>query len=120
MFSPFVLLYGHQVRGPLDVLREEWTGDMGTAVPVATHALEMREQLAEMAQLVSEHAAKSQQRQKRYYDRGAKSRRFEVGDQVLVLLPKAANRLKLQWTGPYKILKKVGAFDYEIEMPGRR
>ena len=76
-FSPFELLYGRQERGPLDVLREEWTGDRGTAVPVATHVLEMREQLAEMAQLVSEHAAK---RQKRYYDRGVKSRRFEVGD----------------------------------------
>ena len=37
-----------------------------------------------------------------------------------MLLPKAANRLKLQWTGPYKILKKVGAVDYEIEMPRRR
>ena len=36
-FSPFELLYGRQVRGPLDVLREEWTGDRGTAVPVATH-----------------------------------------------------------------------------------
>ena len=37
-----------------------------------------------------------------------------------MLLSKAANRLELQWTGPYKILKKVGAVDYEIEMPGRR
>ena len=80
----------------------------------------MRERLAEMAQLVSEHAAKNQEKQKKYYDRGAKSCRFEVGDQVLVLLPTAANRLKLQWTGPYKIIKKVGAVDYEIEMPGRR
>ena len=50
------------------MLREEWTGDRGTAVPVATHVLEMRERLAEITQLVSEHATKSQQRQKRYYD----------------------------------------------------
>ena len=59
-FSPFELLYGRRVRGPLDVLREEWIGDRGTAVPVATHVIEMGERLAEMAQLVSEHAAKSQ------------------------------------------------------------
>ena len=116
-FSPFELLFGRRVRGPLDVLKEEWTGDRGTAVPVATHVVEMRERLAEMTQLVSENVAKSQQR---YYDRGAKSRRFDVGDQVLVLLPTAANRLKLHWTGPYKITRKVGTVDYEIEMPGRR
>ena len=119
-FSPFELLYGCRVRGPFDVLREEWTGHRETAVPVATHVIEMKKRLAEIAQLVSEHAAKNQEKQKEYYDRGAKSRRFEVGDQVLVLLPTAVNRLKLQWTGPYKIIKKVGAVDYEIEMPGRR
>ena len=119
-FSPFELLFGRRVRGPLDVLKEEWTGDRGTAVPVVTHVVEMRERLAEMTQLVSENAAKSQQKQRRYYNQGAKSRRFEVGDQVLVLLPTVANRLKLHWTGPYKITRKVGTVDYEVEMPGRR
>ena len=106
-FSPFELLFWRRVRGPLDVLKEEWTGDRGTAVPVVTHVVEMRERLAEMTQLVSENAAKSQQKQRRYYDQGAKSHRFEVGDQVLVLLPTVANRLKLHWTGPYKITRKV-------------
>ena len=28
--------------------KEGWTGDRGTAVPVATHVVEMRKQLAEM------------------------------------------------------------------------
>ena len=28
-FSPFELLYGHQVRGPLDLLREFWEGSRG-------------------------------------------------------------------------------------------
>ena len=119
-FSPFELLYGHHVRGPLDVLREDWTGDRGIAVPVATYVIEMRERLAEMTHLVAKHAAKSQQRQKQSYDKRARSRSLEVGDKVLVLLPTTTNRLKLQWTGPYKITKKVGAVDYEVEMPGRR
>lgn len=119
-FSPFDLLYGCHVRGPLDVLREDWTEDRGTAVPVATYVVEMRERLAEMTQLVAKHANKSQQRQKQHYDKNARSQSFEVGDQVLVLLPMKTNRLKLQWTGPYKITKRVGTVDYEVEMPGRR
>ena len=102
------------------MLKEDWTGDRGTAVPVATYVVEMRERLAEMAQLVAKHTAIRQQKQKQHYDKNAKSRSFKVGDQVLVLLPTAANRLKLHWTGPYKITKQVGRVDYEVEMPGRR
>ena len=96
-FSPFELLYGRCVRGPLDVLREDWTGDKETAVPVATHIIEMRERLAEMTGLVAKHAAARKEKQKQQYDKNAKSRSFQAGDQVLVLLPVGANRLKLQW-----------------------
>ena len=119
-FSPFDLLYGRHVRGPLDVLREDWTGNRDFAVPVATYVIEMREWLVEMSQLVAKHSASGQQKQKQYYDRSAKCRSFEVGDQVLVLLPTTANKLKLRWTGPYKISKKVSPVDYEVEIPGRR
>ena len=119
-FSPFELLYGRCVRGPLDVLREDWTGEKETAVPVATHIVEMRERLAEMTELVAKHATVSQAKQKQQYDKNAKSRSFQIGDQVLVLLPVRANKLKLQWTGPYKVTRKVGTVDYEVEMPGRR
>ena len=119
-FSPFDLLYGRQVRGPLDVLREGWTEDQAAPIPVATYIVEMRQRLAEMTQLVAEHTAKSQQRQKQQYDKGTKQRCFEVGDQVLVLLPSTANRLKLQWAGPYRIIRKMGTVDYEVETPGRR
>ena len=39
-----------------------------------------------------------------------------------MFLTTAANQLKLQWTGSYKMIRNmhVGAVDYEIKMPGRR
>ena len=80
----------------------------------------MRQRLAEMAQLVADNTSKNQRRQKEQYDKGTKQCSFEVGDQVLVLLPSGTNKLKLQWTGPYKIIRKVGTVNYEIETPGRR
>jgi len=73
-----------------------------------------------MAHLVAEHTAKSRAKQKQYYDRSAKSCIFDVGDQVSVLLPTTTNRLKLQWTGPFKVTRKVGTVDYEVKTPGRR
>ena len=72
-FSPFELLYGRCVRGPLDVLKENWTGDKETAVPVATHIIAMREWLAEMTGLVAKHAAARQEKQKQQYDKNARS-----------------------------------------------
>ena len=111
----FDLLYGRQVRGSLD---EDWTADRSSAVPLATYISEMRDQLAEMAYLVAKHSADSQQKQ--CYDRGAKLCSFEVGDQVLVLLPTVMNRVKLRWTGPYKVTRRVSSVGYEVEMPGRR
>ena len=32
-FSPFEMLYGHRVRGPLDILREGRTGEKAEEVP---------------------------------------------------------------------------------------
>ena len=119
-FSPFDLLYGCHVRGPLDVLREGWTGDKEAAVPVNTYVVEMRQRLADMAQLVAEHSSRSQEMQKLYYDTRAKARSFKVGDKVLVLLLTTANRLKLRWTGLFKVTRKLGTVDYEVETPGRR
>ena len=48
-FSPFEMLYGRRVRGPLDVLRESWTGEQQEEVPTITHVVEIREWMAEMA-----------------------------------------------------------------------
>ena len=73
-FSPFELPFGRKVRGPLDVLREEWTGEAGEEVPVAVHVVEMRDRLQQMTDLVQEKAQKAQQCQKSSYDRGARPR----------------------------------------------
>ena len=40
-FSPFELLYGYRVRGPLDVLKEGWTGEAGDETPVAEYVVMM-------------------------------------------------------------------------------
>lgn len=38
-----------------------------------------------------------------------------VGDHVLLLLPMQYNRLKLEWAGPYKMIKRVTLVEYEVE-----
>lgn len=81
-FSLFELLYGRRVCGPLDVLREGWTNEQSSEVPIAAYVVEIQDQMEEMGEMVREHAIKAKRKQKSYYDRGTKVRTLEVGDQV--------------------------------------
>lgn len=96
-FLPFELFYDRQVWGPLDILKEEWTGcaDDGE-VPVATYVVEMRDRLEEMAELIHQKLDQAQRQKKTAYDKRSKPQNFQVGEEVLVLLPARHNKLKLE------------------------
>ncbi|KAM4705096.1 protein cordon-bleu [Rhinophrynus dorsalis] len=54
-FSPFELLYGRKVRGPLDLLREYWEGKcVEEETPIIPYVLELRERLESLMGLVRE------------------------------------------------------------------
>ena len=119
-FSPFELIYGHNVRGPLAVLRESWEFGEPQDVSVAAHVLQIREQLQQMSDLVNQNMIKSQATQKKWHDRNARSRKFQPGEQVLVLLPTSTSKLLAQWQGPYEVIKPIGEVDYLINMHDKR
>ena len=117
-FSPFELIYGHHVRGPLDVLREEWEEKKkGASESVVSYLVNMRERLSKWTETAHQNLLASQERQKTWYDHNRKPREFEAGEEVLVLLPCGNSKLEVQWQGPYKILKKSGSVDYLVEFP---
>ncbi|XP_051271642.1 uncharacterized protein LOC127372197 isoform X5 [Dicentrarchus labrax] len=120
-FSPFELLYGHEVRGPLSLLREIWEGGKGKgeSLNVISYVVQMREQLEKMSELAQSHMREAQQQQKSWYDRSARQRSFNSGQKVLVLLPSDDNKLLAKWQGPFEILKKLGPTTYQVATPGR-
>ena len=63
-------------------------------------------------QVDQEELQKFQKCYKKYYDRKAKPRCLEVGDQVLILHPTDSNKLLMQWRGPYTVESRVGANNY--------
>ena len=120
-FSPFELLYGREVRGPLDVLRESWVARERNTESVVSHVLAIRERMEQMSSLVKESLEKAQQSQKAWYDQTARDRTLNEGDMELVLLPTSSNTLIIaQWQGPYKVTKQVGKVNYLIDMHDRR
>ena len=53
-FSPFELLYGREVRGPLDILRETWETNTRSDESVVNYVLSMREKLKDMSEIVQD------------------------------------------------------------------
>ena len=96
-YSPFELLYGRQVRGPLDLLRDRWMGENPQPpTNIVDYVLKMRDKLEELSRLAHDNLAQGQSNQKTWYDRTARSHTFNPGQKVLLLLPlqKAACSLR--------------------------
>ena len=119
-FAPFELLYGQDIREPLDILKEEWESSPKSDHSVISHILLMRERLEQMSALAQENLRWVQTQQKAWYNRNARERTLKPGDRVLVLLPTASSKLLAQWQGPYEVVKLVGKANYLVEMPDRR
>ena len=112
-FSPFELLYGRTVKGPLDVIHGAWSTTEQADVSIISHVLTIRERLEKMKDIVRENLEEAQRLQKKAYNRRTQERSFKKGDKVLVLLPTSTHKLIAQWQGPYKVLRRVGKVTYE-------
>ena len=108
-FSPFELLYGRNVKGPMAILRELWSGEALDEQVLSTYqyVIELRDRLEQTCKLAHENLKKVHIKQNAYYDRRARSRKFDVGDKVLLLLPTDSKKLLLQWKGPYEVVEVV-------------
>ena len=120
-FSPFELLYGRSVRGPMTILRELWTKE-NTESEVKTtyqYVVDLRSRIEETCKLAQENLVTAQRKAKKHFDKKARMRRLDVDDQALILLPTDNNKLIMQWKGPYKIVDRVGATDYKVDYNGK-
>nr|XP_054761342.1 uncharacterized protein LOC129267739 [Lytechinus pictus] len=119
-FSPFELLYGRHVRGPMDILRELWTNETIDAElgNEYEYVIDLRKRLVESWQLAQDTLKSSAKRYKGYYDRNAKKRKLNVGDEVLILLPTVHNKLLVEWQGPFKVVGTKFDYDYVVDVNG--
>lgn len=104
-FSPFELLFGRPVRGPLALVKETWNEKKPKNTDVVNYVLNMRERMAQIKELVQENLRESQTKQKTLFDRKSSVRKFQVGDNVLVLLPTPGSKLETHWQGPYEVVQ---------------
>ena len=122
-FSPFELIFGHEVRGPLKLLKEKWLdSDLKPHQQSAIEISKFSHKLQRATEIARENLEVSQKRMKIKYDKRkkVKERRFKSGDKVLVLFPVVGNPLQAKFHGPYVIERKVSDVNYVVSTPDRR
>uniref|UniRef100_A0A8C2DF58 Integrase catalytic domain-containing protein n=1 Tax=Cyprinus carpio TaxID=7962 RepID=A0A8C2DF58_CYPCA len=120
-FSPAELVFGHQVRGPLKVLKEQiLTADSCPKTNVLDYVSTFRDRLHTAWSLARESLATAQKGMKHKFDQKAIAQSFMPGDEVLVLLPVPGSSLSAHFFGPYVVKRRMSKTDYMLSTPDRK
>ncbi|MES9950010.1 MAG: RNase H-like domain-containing protein [Candidatus Thiodiazotropha sp.] len=119
-FSPFELVFGHVVRGPLKLLKEKFLSQEDSPLNLLQYVSDFRNRLSKACEAARSNLKIAQDKMKLRYDENAKVRSFKPGDKVLALLPIPGRPLQARYFGPYTIEKKASELNYIINTPGRR
>ena len=118
-FSPFTLMFGRYVRGPLEILQEAWL--QGECEPAKVHEwlINVKAKMSDMAEVVSDRERVAKSNMKKFYDRTAKVKVFEEGEMVLVWKPGIHSKMGASWEGPFQIESKMSPVTYRVQVPGK-
>ncbi|KAK7093130.1 hypothetical protein V1264_008778 [Littorina saxatilis] len=117
--TPNLVMFGREINLPLTV--ELGTFPVSDAPLCPVEYVEwVKNTLEKVFCFVREQSEVSVQKQKHYHDQNCKLREVEPGDWVWRWYPpKAKQKLGLGWTGPYKVVKRVGESAVKIEGLGK-
>ena len=119
-FSPFELVFGHTVRGPLKLLKEKFLSNDDSSLNLLQYVSDFKDRLSRACEAARTNLKSAQRKMKRWYDENAKERKFMPGDRVLALLPIPGKPLQARYYGPYTVDKQISDVNYIVNTPGRR
>ena len=76
----------------------------------------MKENLEKALVYANEHSKEKQLQYTNQYNKKAKHKAFEPGENVIVLYPTSSNKLTSRWHGPCTILEKRSKYSYLVDM----
>ena len=117
-YMTLYLMFGRQARLPLDVMYETSPPSPANASP-GEYAVALQKQLRTAYNLVREKASKAHLRQNQPYNQKVHGQPHKLDDLVWLhsAVTKKGPRSKLQhqWTGPFKVIKKLSNATYHIQ-----
>ena len=119
--TSFELVFGHEMRLPLDVMMGEANESKST---YTEFVVDLREKLVQAHQDVREKLKVAQRRQKDAFDKGVKNTVYQPDALVLrfspELKPGEPNKSHRKWEGPFEIVERVSEVTYRLRNMGRR
>lgn len=117
-FSPYYLLHGREMPLPS-------ADDINAKLPEAAQNLEQATRLENLKhslrtayEIVRQNSRKAHLKNKRNYDKKAKSRDFKTDDIVYLFCPAKkpgrCQKFRRVWQGPFKIVEKLSELNYRI------
>ena len=118
-FSPFSLMYGRDVRGPLEFLKSSWVEGEEENCSVFEWLVNVKAKMCSMAEVVSDRETLAKAKMKKTYDKSATVKSFVEGDMVLIRKPVLKGKMGSFWDGPFEVEKKVSPVTYLLKLPGK-
>ena len=118
-FSPFELVFGHTVRGPLKLMKEKFLSSNNSPLNLLKYVSDFKTRLTKAWEYARSNLKSAQSKMKLHFDENAQNRNFDPGDKVTALLPIPGRPLQARYYGPYNVEKKVSDVNYIVNTPGR-
>ena len=112
-FSPFQLVYGHQVRTPLDILHQGWAEVEFKELDMSEWSEWLAEKLEHWHDVLHKRGRLASEQHKSTFDKKTVNRQLVEGDQVLWRVPGMSHKLEESWHGPYPVIEKVSGVNIE-------
>ncbi|KAJ1121077.1 hypothetical protein NDU88_009205 [Pleurodeles waltl] len=116
-FSPFELIYGHPVRGPLSLVKEAL--EKAPSKPpqdLFSYMLALRNQTARFRSLAQENLEARQEDMKHWYDQNTTLVEVQPGQKVWVMAPVEPRVLQDKWTGPFEVVEHKSGVIYLVNL----
>ncbi|CAC5382314.1 unnamed protein product [Mytilus coruscus] len=117
-FTPHHLVYGEEMRMPLDLLTEKLENNKENRL-ATEYAVTLEDNLRKAQRFARENLGVEAKRQKSIYDRNVKSKTYEVGDRVWrnqkKNIPGQKAKIARHWTGPWIIIEKMSDIIFRLK-----
>ena len=114
-FSPFELVFGYSVRGPLKLLKENWLSENTESLNLLDYVSKFRDKLKKVCELAQQNLKNSPSKMKMLFDKELQNCVFDPGGKISVSSPGQLNKLQARDLGSYPVARRVETLQRTIK-----
>ena len=115
-YIPFFLMFGREIRMPVDLMHGLSPGTVSDVTSLSTYVQQLQSKLTAAYTFVHQNVSVQQRRQKENYDQKIHGKPHQISELVWLHTPVVkkgqARKFHQPWTGPYKVRKKLSDVNY--------